>query len=127
MSVSGVGEIADLASNVFSTVVSRVWPDKSEQEKQEIANAFATAQAQIAANIAEASQPGFHFRDGAGWVCVFAMFSDFVLRPLVLWGSHLAGSTVDFPALDVTILGQMLFALLGLGAMHMNEQVKGTK
>lgn len=123
MSVTGAGEIADLASNVFSTVVSRVWPDKSEQEKQEIANAFATAQAQIAANTAEAAQPGFHFRDGAGWVCVIAMFFDFVFRPIAIWATHLAGASIDFPSLDVTILGQMLFALLGLGGMHVYEKV----
>ena len=123
MSATGVGEIADLASNVFSTVVNRVWPDKTEQEKQEIANAFATAQAQIAVNAAEATQPGFHFRDGAGWVCVAAFACNFVLRPMVAWGTSLAGHPVDMPALDVSQLTPMLLGLLGLGGMHVYEQV----
>jgi hypothetical protein len=52
---------------------------------------------------------------------------DFILRPFALWVCGLAHYTADLPSLDITILGQMLFALLGLGGMHMYENVKGTK
>jgi len=119
MSVSGIGEAADLIKDL----VDKYLPDKSQEQKDQ----FAAQMAQIAANTAEASQPGFHFRDGAGWMCVIAMGSNFIFRPLVMWVANLAGHPIDYPQLDQTVLAQMLFALLGLGSMHMYENVKGTK
>ena len=117
---TGIGEVADLAKDF----IDRFFPDKAQAEKDSLQAQLAIQMAQIQANAAEATQPGFHFRDGAGWVCVIAMGFDFVFRPLGMWVTNLAGHPTDFPSLDVTILGQMLFALLGLGYMHMNEQIK---
>jgi len=120
---TGIGEVAGLAKDL----IDRWIPDKSQAEKDALAADLQLQLAQIQANAAEATQPGFHFRDGAGWVCVIAMGFDFIFRPLAIWVATLLHYTTDFPALDVTILGQMLFALLGLGGMHMYENVKGTK
>jgi len=116
MNFTGAGEVADLIKDV----IDKALPDKQQAEK----DALQVQLAQIAANAAEAAQPGFHFRDGAGWVCVIAMGFDFIVRPLGIWGAILYGHPLDLPQLDVTILGQMLFALLGLGGMHAWENVK---
>lgn len=119
---TGLGEVAGLAKDL----VDRWIPDKTQIEKDALAADLQLQLAQIQANAAEAAQPGFHFRDGAGWVCVIAMGFDFVLRPLAQWVCGLAHYAADLPALDVTILGQMLFALLGLGGMHAYENIKSS-
>jgi len=134
MDLTGLGSIADLASGI----IDKIWPDptKAAEAKAALLQAqqagafkamdqdFQLALEQVKANAAEAAQPGFHFRDGAGWVCVIAFASNFILRPLVTWGSSLAGHPVDLPQLDVSQLTPMLLGLLGLGGMHMYEQVK---
>ena len=51
MDLTGVGAVADLAS----TVVNKIWPDKTEQEKQQLAAALAIVQGQLDANKAEAA------------------------------------------------------------------------
>ncbi len=83
-----------------------------------------TQTAQIAVNQAEAAQPGAHFRDGAGWVCV-AAFGLIVLRPLVEWGSILAGHPVTLPAVDTSETNTVLWGLLGLGGYHAAPAVIG--
>ena len=42
----GVGEVAGLAN----TVINKLWPDKTEQEKQELAAAVMVVQGQIDTN-----------------------------------------------------------------------------
>jgi hypothetical protein len=81
------------------------------------------AAAQIGVNQAEAAQPGTHFRDGAGWVCV-AGFALIVVRPLVEWGAVIAGHPLTLPAIDTAEIYPMLGALLGLGTMHTVQAVK---
>jgi len=134
MDLTGIGSIADL----LKTGLDKIFPDPIKKAEaaaallqaenagalKEIDQAFQLQLEQIKANAAEASQPGFHFRDGAGWVCVIAMGTDFVIRPIATWIAVTVGHPLAFPALDVTILGQMLFALLGLGGMHAYQQVK---
>ena len=83
-------------------------------------------QGQNAVNAAAAAKQPITFRDGAGWVCVIG-FAVTVLRPLVSWGCILAGHPVTLPAMDMTEIGPMLLGLLGLGGMHMNEQIQGTQ
>jgi len=83
-----------------------------------------TQTAQIAVNQAAASQPGPHFRDGAGWICVAALAFN-VLRVPVEWASILAGHPLTLPTLDLSLTQTMLAGLLGLGGMHVVEQVKG--
>ena len=137
LDATGIGSIADLAKDALD----KIFPDPAARAAAQLAlenakNAgvfkemdqnFQRDMEQIKANAAEAAQPGFHFRDGAGWMCVAAMASNFIVRPFAIWISNVAGHPVDFPQLDQGVLVQMLFALLGLGYMHMNENVKGTK
>lgn len=42
---------------LVDTVISRIWPDKSEAEKQQLAAAVSLVQGQIAINQAEAGNP----------------------------------------------------------------------
>ena len=46
LDITGIGSVADLAN----TVISKIWPDKSEQEKQQLAAAVMVIQGQLEIN-----------------------------------------------------------------------------
>lgn len=129
----GIGSIADL----LKTGIDKIWPDPTKAAEAKIAilqaeqaGAFKvmdaelqTNLAQIAANAAEASKPGLSFRDGAGWVCVFG-FGVTILKPLIEWACALAGHPITLPSVDTSTITTMLFALLGIGGMHVYEKTQ---
>lgn len=122
---------AGLVTSAVSTVLEHVLPESQAARdaaaakimELQAAGTFeqkAEAQGmagQTAVNQAEAAQGGTHFRDGAGWVCV-AGFGLVVLRPLIEWGTVLAGHPVALPPIDTSETTPMLVALLGLGGYH---------
>lgn len=60
LDATGVGAVADLAS----AVIGRLWPDKSEAERAQMAAAMTIVQGQLDANRAEAASPSVFV---AGW------------------------------------------------------------
>ena len=118
--LTGLGSVAELANNL----VNRFIPDKAQAEKDQASAELQSMLAQIAANTAAASQPGMHFRDGAGWVCVVAMGFNFVLRPMIEWASTIAQHAVILPQLDTSQTTPMLLSLLGLGGLHAYQAVR---
>lgn len=135
MDVTGIGSIASLATGI----IDRIWPNKSDPAYIQAQTALLTAQTQgafkqmdadlqiaveqIKANAAEAATPGFHFRDGAGWVCVIA-FAIMALKAPIEWASALSGHPVSLPSVDTSVTTDMLLGLLGLGGMHAWQQAK---
>lgn len=115
----------DLASGI----VDRIWPDKSQQEQQQLAAVLAMVQGQMAVNQAEAqsTDPLQHWRGGMGWVCVFGYAWNFVLRPAISDISALFGHQVTLTPMDLTQLATITLGMLGLGVMHMNQQIKGVQ
>ena len=118
--VTGVGA----AVTGVKDILGMFFPDKTEEEKMKMAQALQlhndAQQLQILqaqANANEALQPGMHFRDGAGWVCVVGM-AVAVLKPLIEWGAALVGYPLVLPPVDTSTTSTMLYALLGLGGMH---------
>lgn len=120
VNVTPVGAVASLADDV----VKRLFPDKTAEEQAKLAAAATIVQGQLAANTAEAAQPGLHFRDGAGWVCVIG-FALMVLRAPIEWVCALAGHPITLPQADTSTSTDMLAGLLGLGTMHVYQQTKG--
>lgn len=53
MDLTGLGGVAELAS----TVIEKIWPDKTEQEKQQLAAAVSLVQGQMEVNRTEAQHP----------------------------------------------------------------------
>jgi hypothetical protein len=115
---------AEEAVSSIANLVSKFFPDKTEVEKAQLAGVLSIIQGQLAANTAEAAQPGLHFRDGAGWVCV-AGFALLVLKAPIEWACALAGHPITLPAPDTSISTDMLLGLLGLGGMHVYQTSKG--
>jgi hypothetical protein len=71
MDITGLGSVADLAK----TVVSRIWPDKTQEDQAQLAAALVLVQGQLDANKAEASNPTLFvsgWRPFIGWICGLA-------------------------------------------------------
>lgn len=124
MAADPVTAVADLAN----TVIGRLWPDKTEQERAQMAAALTVVQGQLAANAAEAASPnGFTsgWRPAIGWVCGVALACQYIVRPVLMWTSALTGHPVPMlPGLDDT-LWQLLLGMLGLGGLRTYEKVQG--
>lgn len=85
------------------------------------------ALAQAATNQAEASSAcAFRgsWRPATGWVCVAALAYQFLLQPLLAWGSTMAEIPVP-PTLELGDLTMILTGMLGLGGFRTYERVKG--
>ena len=108
------------------TIISRLWPDKSEQERQQMAAALAVIQGQLDANKAEAASPSAFtsgWRPAIGWVCGIALACQYILRPVLQWTAAIYGHPMPvLPGLDDT-LWQLLLGMLGLGGLRTYEKV----
>ena len=85
------------------------------------------ALAQTEVNKVEAASPDLFksgWRPAAGWVCVLGLLYQFLLQPLLAWGSTMQGYAAP-PVLQLGDLYGLLFGMLGLGAYRSVERVKG--
>ena len=114
--------------DLVSGVIGKIWPDKSEQERMEIAGTFALIQGQLKINEVEAANPSV-FVSGARpfimWVCGVGLAMQFLVSPLLIWGSTLLGKPIVLPPLDMGTLLTLLGGLLGLGSMRTFEKING--
>lgn len=125
MDITGIGAVADFAT----TIVNKIFPDKSEQERQQLAAMLTIIQGQIDANKIEASSNSLFvagWRPFIGWVCGLACAWNWiglsvtkVAAPLL----HLPPVTLS--AADLTDMWPLLLGMLGLGAMRSVEKIKG--
>lgn len=117
-------------------LLDKVIPDKDERERMahEIATmvesqAHQQIMAQVEVNKVEAAHKSLFvagWRPAAGWTCVSAMFFNFVLAPLINWGTALYGySDTVLPVLDLEIMMPVLLGMLGLGGMRSYEKRAG--
>ncbi len=102
---------------------------KLEKEIEKEINAQATelAKAQIAVNEADARGTTFQssWRPLIGYICGAGLLYQELLRPLINFAAQVFGSKAVAESLDMGTLMTLLFGLLGLGAMRMNEKLKG--
>ena len=136
LDITGIGSVADL----LTAAVDKIWPDPTQAAQAKIAllnaqqagslkqldDQFQLSIEQIKANAAEETSGSFHFRDGAGWVCV-ASFGIAALKSPIEWGCALSGHPVTLPAIDQSTTVPMLLALLGVGGMHLYGQTQGVQ
>ena len=89
---------------------------------------IAKAQAQIN-EIEAASDSKFKswWRPALGWVCVFGLGYQFLIRPLVILALVVANVQADYSVfdLDVATLATILFGMLGLGYYRTIEKKSG--
>lgn len=124
MDITGVGAVADLAG----TVINKIWPDKTEQEKQQLAAAVMVVQGQIDINKAEASSPSVFvsgWRPAIGWICGGACAWNWVGLPIAKAGLLVAGYGLSIAPADISEMLPILMGMLGLGGLRTVEKLKG--
>lgn len=122
--LTGLGSVAEL----ITATVNKIWPDKSEQEKQEMAAALAIVQGQMQVNQAEAAHSSLFvagWRPSVGWVCSMALLYQFVLRPLIEFGLLASGHPLPaaMPGIDNT-LWELMFGMLGIGGLRSFDKAR---
>lgn len=114
----------DLAKDV----INKIWPDKSEQEKAQLAAAVSLVQGQLDINKVEAASPNpftSGWRPAIGWVCAGALVSQYILRPWVQWVCLIVGHPLPpLPGIDDQ-LWQLMGGMLGMGGLRTFEKVRG--
>lgn len=110
------------------TAVNALWPDKTEQQRAELAAAVTIVQGQLGINQVEAASHSSFvagWRPFVGWTCGAALAAEFVLRPALQFGFAAAGHPLpELPTLDGK-LWELLFGMLGFGTLRTFEKVKG--
>jgi hypothetical protein len=133
LDILGVSSVADLIKDGLD----KIFPDPTQAAAAKIAllnaqnagalkaldDQFSSNIEQIKVNAVEAAKPGMTFRDGAGWVCVTG-FAISMLKSPIEWACTLAGHPITLPSVDTGTMTTMLFALLGIGGMHVYEKTQ---
>jgi len=124
MDITGVGAVADLAG----TVINKIWPDKTEQEKQQLAAAVMVIQGQIETNKVEAASPSLFtsgWRPAIGWVCGLACAWNWIGLPIAKLILSLYGHPITLTPADVGEMMPILMGMLGLGGLRTVEKING--
>jgi hypothetical protein len=122
--ITGFGAVADLAT----AVIGKIWPDKTEQEKQQLAAAVTLIQGQIAINQAEASNPSIFvsgWRPAIGWVCGMACAWNWVGLKVALFIAAYLGNPLSLQPADIGEMMPVLLGMLGLGGLRTAEKING--
>lgn len=114
--------------DLATTVINKIWPDKTSQETAQLAAAVAIVQGQLDVNKAEASNPNpftSGWRPAIGWVCAAALAFQYIFRPMLMWLGIITGNNwPTLPGIDDN-LWQLMLGMLGLGGLRSFEKVKG--
>jgi Zn-dependent protease with chaperone function len=114
--------------SLVSDVVNKVWPDKTEQEKAQMAAAVALLQGQMEINKVEAASPNVFtsgWRPAIGWVCGLAMAYTYIGYPLLLWATAIWWPGIKPPVLVTDgVLTELLCALLGISGLRTYEKTR---
>lgn len=124
MALDPVTAIADLAK----TAVNAIWPDKTEQEKAQLAAAVTLVQGQLAINQTEAASPSLFvsgWRPFVGWVCGSAFAWNWIGLPIARMALELAGHPIALSAADLSEMMPVLLGMLGLGTLRTVEKIRG--
>ena len=122
--ITGLGAISDLAG----TVINKIWPDKSEAEKQQLAAAVMVVQGQLDINKIEAANPSVFvsgWRPFLGWVCGSACAWNWIGLPIVKLALLLWGHPLDLAPANLTEMMPILLGMLGLGGLRTLEKING--
>ena len=109
-------------------VISKIWPDKSAQEAQQLAAAVTLVQGQLATNQTEAANPSVFvsgWRPFIGWVCGMAFAWNWIGLPIARVGLSLMGIHLDIEPASLTEMMPVLLGMLGLGALRTTEKLNG--
>ena len=125
--LSGAGT---LAKDIREALTGEISPDKQADLLAKAQDLEAqAAQAQTAIDLEEAKSENLFksgWRPAVGWMGVVGMAYTFLLQPVLAWAS-INFKLIAPPTIDATVLMNLLFAILGLGAYRSYEKIKGAR
>ena len=121
---------ADLfgVSELINTAINKIWPDKTEAEKQQLAAAVMVVQGQLDINKVEAANPSVFvsgWRPFIGWVCGAAFAWNWIGLPVAKAALALSGHSIELAPASLTEMMPVLLGMLGLGGFRTVEKIKG--
>lgn len=122
MALDPVTAVSDLAG----TVISRIWPDKSEQEKAQLAAAVALVQGQLDINREEAKSASSFvsgWRPAIGWICGAACAWNWIGLPMAKLALDVMGRPITLSPADLSEMLPILLGMLGLGGLRTVEKI----
>ena len=114
--------------DLATTVIGKIWPDKSEAERQQLAAAVQIVQGQLDVNKAEAASSSAFvagWRPFIGWVCGMGCAWNWIGLPVAKFGLAVYGHPLDLEPADLSEMMPLLLGMLGLGGLRSFEKVKG--
>jgi hypothetical protein len=125
--MEGAGTLAkDI--RVAITGIDPVKQAEIEAKLVEMENAAMLAQTQInAVEAASSSKFVSWARPAVMWVCVLALFLNYLGLPIAQWVVSLSGSTVSLFKVELAELYPLLIGILGLGGLRSWEKLKGVQ
>lgn len=125
MSLDPITAGIDLASGV----INRLWPDKSEAERAQLAAAVSIVQGQLDINKEEAKSASIFvagWRPFIGWVCGFALAYTYIGYPLLIWALSIWKPGIVPPKLVTdNMLYELMFGMLGMAGLRSFDKSKG--
>jgi hypothetical protein len=124
MDITGIGAVADLAK----TAIERFFPDKTEQEKVQLAAALQIVQGQLDINRAEAASTSTFvsgWRPFIGWVCGAGCAWNWIGLPVAKAALMLYGVSLAVSPADLSEMMPLLLGMLGLGGLRTVEKING--
>jgi hypothetical protein len=124
MDVTGLGAVSDLVN----TAINKIWPDKTEAEKQQLAAAVMVVKGQLDINKVEAASPSVFvsgWRPFIGWVCGSACAWNWIGLPIAKVVLTISGHPLNLAPADLSEMLPLLFGLLGLGTLRTIEKING--
>jgi len=108
--------------DAVTTVINKIWPDKSEQEKAELAGAISLINGQLDINKEEAANTNWFvagWRPYIGWICGTGLGYQFLIYPILI------AFVPKIVQLDMGTLTTLLLGMLGLGGLRTYEKITG--
>jgi len=111
-----------------STIIGKIWPDKSAAEAAQLAAAVALVQSQMDVNKVEAAHPSVFvsgWRPAIGWICGAAFAWNWVGLPIAKMGLAIAGISLDLSPASMAEMMPVLLGMLGLSGLRSFEKSQG--
>jgi hypothetical protein len=115
-------------AGLINTAINKIWPDKSEAEKQQLAAAVMVVQGQIDTNKVEAANPSVFvsgWRPFIGWVCGAACAWNWIGLPIAAMALKVYQIEMPLSPANLSEMLPVLMGMLGLGGLRTIEKIKG--